>query len=89
METSDEFLKSLLCVQDLNDNASVIDQCSEIKIEEEKDELGPILDIMPNYRPRCHTWPRHHYIETQSITRVNEGGHSRKYRPALASCKVA
>ena len=37
----------------------VVDDSNLIKLEQdEKDELGPIVDTP--FRVRCYTWPRHH-----------------------------
>ena len=53
------------------------DEDFTIKMEDEKDELGPILDSGPGgqnaaatFRSRCYTWPRHylegHWIKLKS-----------------------
>ena len=58
------------------------DEDFTIKMEDEKDELGPILDNGPGgqnaaatFRSRCYTWPRHylegHWIKLKSYCLLN------------------
>ena len=58
------------------------DEDFTIKMEDEKDELGPILDNGPGgqnaaatFRSRCYTWPRHylegHWIKFKSHCLLN------------------